>query len=176
MSHSLENEKFPSILDGSNWLSYLCSILLAAKTIIEKSLNTGISVLVHCSDGWDRTAQLISLTQLMIDPYYRTIKGFEALIEKDWVSYGHQFRLRQGLRTKNNKDQQSPIFLQFLDCVHQLFNQFPNEFEFNLNFLSDLAYFSQTPLFGTFLVNRFEVIASTNTIISCRIRKLNNMK
>ena len=45
------------------------------------------SVLVHCSDGWDRTAQLCSLAQLMLDPYYRTVRGFEVLIEKDWLRY-----------------------------------------------------------------------------------------
>lgn len=31
-------------------------------------------VLVHCSDGWDRTPQIISLAQLILDPYYRTFK------------------------------------------------------------------------------------------------------
>ena len=36
----------------------------------------GASVLVHCSDGWDRTAQVCSLGSLLMDPYYRTIKGF----------------------------------------------------------------------------------------------------
>ena len=36
----------------------------------------GASVLVHCSDGWDRTAQVCSLGALLMDPYYRTIKGF----------------------------------------------------------------------------------------------------
>lgn len=35
------------------------------------------SVLVHCSDGWDRTAQTCSLAELMLDPYYRTIYGFQ---------------------------------------------------------------------------------------------------
>ena len=35
------------------------------------------SVLVHCSDGWDRTAQLTALAMLMLDPHYRTIRGFE---------------------------------------------------------------------------------------------------
>lgn len=34
------------------------------------------NVLVHCSDGWDRTSQLTSLAQLMMDYYYRTINGF----------------------------------------------------------------------------------------------------
>lgn len=35
------------------------------------------SVVVHCSDGWDRTAQITALAMLMLDPYYRTIRGFE---------------------------------------------------------------------------------------------------
>ena len=35
------------------------------------------SVVVHCTDGWDRTAQLTSLAMLMLDSYYRTIRGFE---------------------------------------------------------------------------------------------------
>jgi myotubularin-related protein 1/2 len=50
--------------------------------------------LVHCSDGWDRTSQLCSLSEMMIDPYYRTIKGFEVIIEKEWVSFGHKFETR----------------------------------------------------------------------------------
>ena len=42
--------------------------------VIEKHRS---SVLVHCTDGWDRTAQLTALSMLMLDPYYRTIRGFE---------------------------------------------------------------------------------------------------
>lgn len=40
-------------------------------------LEAGDPVLVHCSDGWDRTSQLASLAQLLLDPYYRTIEGFQ---------------------------------------------------------------------------------------------------
>lgn len=49
--------------------------------------------MVHCSDGWDRTAQLTSLAMLMLDGYYRTIRGFEVLLEKEWLSFGHRFQL-----------------------------------------------------------------------------------
>lgn len=53
--------------------------------------------MVHCSDGWDRTTQIISLAQIMIDPHFRTIKGFQNLIDKDWIRFGHKFRLRNGI-------------------------------------------------------------------------------
>lgn len=31
-------------------------------------------MLVHCSDGWDRTAQITSLAMLLLDPFYRYIR------------------------------------------------------------------------------------------------------
>jgi len=49
---------------------------------------------VHCSDGWDRTPQLVSLAMLFSDPYYRTLQGFRLLVETQWVHFGHQFRKR----------------------------------------------------------------------------------
>jgi hypothetical protein len=38
--------------------------------------------LLRSSDGWDRTCQLVSLAMLMMDPFYRTRRGFIVLIEK----------------------------------------------------------------------------------------------
>lgn len=50
-------------------------------TILENELTPNL-VLVHCSDGWDRTPQLTGTTMLCLDPYYRTLEGFQVLIEK----------------------------------------------------------------------------------------------
>lgn len=101
----------------------------------------GKNVVVHCSDGWDRTAQLCSLTQMLVDPYYRTLKGFEVVVEKEWVSFGHQFDKRHGhfKDEKQDLDERSPVFIQFLDCVYQLLVQFPTVFQFNINLLTFLA-------------------------------------
>jgi len=63
-----------------------------------------VNVLVHCTDGWDRTAQLCSLAQILMDPYYRTFKGLQILIEKDWLSFGHKFHQRYGIMNKNPAD------------------------------------------------------------------------
>ena len=68
-----------------SWLQHVQTVLKAAQEIASMMENDRTSVLIHCSDGWDRTAQLSSLVQLFLDPYYRTITGFQVLIEKEWV-------------------------------------------------------------------------------------------
>ena len=93
-------------------------------------------VLVHCSDGWDRTAQLTATSMVLLDPFYRTIKGFEILVAKEWLSFGHKFQQRIGHGSNNHTDdQRSPIFVQFIDCIWQITQQFPSAFEFNETFL-----------------------------------------
>ena len=96
----------------------------------------------------------MSLTELCLDPYYRTIEGFAVLVEKDWVSFGHQFAKRTGHREDKADDQQrSPILLQWCDCVFQLTQQFPRHFEFNSHFLVTLMSHLYSCRFGTFFLN-----------------------
>ena len=51
------------------------------------------AVLVHCSDGWDRTSQVSALSQLLVDPHLRTIRGFATLVEKDFGAFGRESEL-----------------------------------------------------------------------------------
>lgn len=83
-------------LRRSGWLRHITAILEGTLIMVKNIHINSSHVLVHCSDGWDRTAQLSALAQLCLDPYYRTIRGFEVLIEKDWVSVGHKFLDRCG--------------------------------------------------------------------------------
>ncbi|KAJ7745007.1 protein-tyrosine phosphatase-like protein [Mycena maculata] len=83
-------------LRRSGWLRHI-QALLEGTVLITRNIHVNSShVLIHCSDGWDRTSQLSALAQLCLDPFYRTIRGFEILIEKDWLSFGHKFMDRCG--------------------------------------------------------------------------------
>lgn len=45
----------------------------------------GHSVLVHGSEGTDSTLLISTLAQLIMDPCCRTLEGFLALLEREWV-------------------------------------------------------------------------------------------
>lgn len=208
------------------WLKSVKLILNGVDTLIKSIVLNSSNLLIHCSDGWDRTAQISSLVQICIDPFFRTMEGFMVLVEKDWCSFGHKFNERSGhlssnelfqdedtfnindinnklnntlnsltsLSTKNNNNVVncvfndntvvddfenmntvninnsslitsknnttgtnvkfiSPIFQQFLDCVYQLLEQDPSEFEFNEIFLRRLVYHVYSCQYGTFLYN-----------------------
>ncbi|KAM7263268.1 hypothetical protein ACFE04_000951 [Oxalis oulophora] len=83
-----------STLGDSGWLNHVQGVLAGSAWIAARIALESASVLAHCSDGWDRTTQLVSLANLLLDPYYRTLAGFQALVEKDWLAFGHPFQDR----------------------------------------------------------------------------------
>ena len=125
-------DKWWADLDKSGWLSHVRLVLLASARVAERIESSTASILIHCSDGWDRTAQVSALSQIMLDGHFRTIEGICTLIDKEWIHFGHKFNDRIGVANKNSKDEErSPVFIQFLDCLHQLTVQFPAAFEFD---------------------------------------------
>ncbi|KAJ7905782.1 protein-tyrosine phosphatase-like protein [Mycena olivaceomarginata] len=167
-------------LRRSGWLRHLQAIM-EGTVLITRNIHVNSShVLIHCSDGWDRTSQLSALAQLCLDPFYRTIRGFEILVEKDWLSFGHKFMDRCGhlssdkffvsptemggenssgadaakaFLASHHIKETSPVFHQFLEAVRQVQRQFPDRFEFNERFLHQLYYHLYSCQFGTFLFN-----------------------
>ena len=141
-----------SNLPNTFWYETIILILKGGFQIYN-SIKKEKTVLIHCSDGWDRTSQLSALSQILLDKYYRTLKGFIVLIEKDWLSFGHQFRLRNGFCPKEKRDEFSPIFIQWLDCIYQIIEQNCSKFEFNVNLLNYIAERIYSGKYGTFLFN-----------------------
>ena len=170
-------------LRKSGWLRHISAILEGTILIVRNVHVNSSHVLIHCSDGWDRTSQMSALAQLCLDPYYRTIRGFQILIEKDWLSFGHKFLDRCGhlsservfqygsgdesgqqaqafLTSVQNRltgpahlKEISPVFHQFLESVRQIQRQFPERFEFNERFLERIYFHLYSCQFGTFLFN-----------------------
>ena len=162
----MENNNFLSELEDSGWINFIIKVLKTS-TKISKLVMEGNNILVHCSEGWDRTPQLVSISQILLDPYFRTFEGFAILFEKDFVSFGHKFAIRSGITEKEFEKKTNQVILQYLDCVYQLLMQFPSEFEFTSEFLLFIAKYYDTNLFGTFLFDnekeREEKHAKTET-------------
>ncbi|CAG5124749.1 unnamed protein product, partial [Candidula unifasciata] len=154
LCHAYVEGTFLKSLSSCMWPSYISALLRGANIVMELMHVMKRPVLVHCSDGWDRTSQIVSLSELMMDPYYRTLEGFQVLVEREWLHFGHKFGERGGHDPKcSDTNQISPIFLQFLDCVYQLTLQHPARFQFNEAYLIKLLQHSYACLFGNFLHN-----------------------
>lgn len=142
-------------VENSDWLSQLSTIMqLTAATV--DLIDEGASVMFCLEDGSDITTQVVSLAQICLDPHYRTIEGFQTLVEKEWLGFGHRFAHRNNMTGSEGPSSNpgfAPIFFQFLDIVHQLLVQFPLSFEFNDFYLKFLAYHAVSARFRTFLAD-----------------------
>ncbi|XP_072546129.1 myotubularin-related protein 9 isoform X1 [Salminus brasiliensis] len=152
-SHSMD--RWLSKLENSKWLSHVHSALSTAGLVAECVERDSHSVLVHGSEGTDTTLLVTTLAQLILDPASRTFRGFLQLLEKEWVQAGHPFQQRcaRSAYSHARLRLECPSFLLLLDCVWQLWRQFPLALEFSEALLLRLAQDAYASDYGTFLCN-----------------------
>ncbi|KAM6973277.1 myotubularin-related protein 9 [Aplochiton taeniatus] len=152
-SHSVD--RWLSKLENSKWLSHVQTALKTAGLLAECVERDGHSVLVHGSNGTDNTLLISSLAQLIVDPHCRTLEGFLTLIDREWVQAGHPFQKRcaHSAYSHARLTQEAPVFLLFLDCVWQLWHQFPLALGFSEALLLKIAKDVYASNYGNFLCN-----------------------
>ncbi|XP_048224589.1 myotubularin-related protein 10 isoform X2 [Perognathus longimembris pacificus] len=144
-------EKWLSSLESTRWLEYVRVFLKHSAELVYMLESKHLSVVLQEEEGRDLSCLVASLVQVMMDPYFRTITGFQSLVQKEWVMAGYQFLDRCNHLKRSEKE--SPLFLLFLDATWQLLEQHPAAFEFSETYLAVLYDSTWIPLFGTFLFN-----------------------
>ncbi|XP_053573532.1 myotubularin-related protein 10 [Bombina bombina] len=144
-------EKWLSSLENTRWLEFVRVFLKKAAELAYVLDFKRRSVVLQEEEGRDLSCLVASLVQLMLDPYFRTLVGFQSLIQKEWVMAGYPFLDRCNHLKKSDKE--CPLFVLFLDCVWQLLEQYPAAFQFTETYLTVLHDSTRISLFGTFLFN-----------------------
>ncbi|CAJ0583118.1 unnamed protein product, partial [Mesorhabditis spiculigera] len=135
------------------WLHEVSAFLALAIEIYSLVDLANVSVAFCLEEGRDATSVISSLAQLILDPYYRTLEGFKALIEKEWIQFGHRFSHRANHTPDSQSNGVAPYFLIFLECCHQIHRQAPKSCQFNNFYLKFLAYHSQAAYYRNFLLD-----------------------
>jgi hypothetical protein len=157
-----EDEKWLSKLNTCKWLKYISKDLHGAASLA-KLLN--FKNIELAGSDTDNNCLMSSLIQILVRPKCRTIKGFCELIVREWIIRGHKFRERFGqvqVDIYGHPVQEAPVFLLFLDCVHQLILQNPFSFEFTdyllLELYRNLCYCYQHTFAFNNILERLEAI------------------
>ncbi|XP_029959458.1 LOW QUALITY PROTEIN: myotubularin-related protein 11 [Salarias fasciatus] len=151
-SVSVPDDKWFSTLENTRWLEYSRACLRKAAEVACLLRGGHLTVALQEAEDRDLACVVSSLVQVLCDPHSRSQLGFQSLVQKEWVTAGHRFHSRGNYHRDNDKDE-APVFLLFLDCVWQLWSQFPSRFQLTEDFLLALHDSVQLPLFSTFLSN-----------------------
>ncbi|XP_052411514.1 myotubularin-related protein 12 isoform X1 [Carassius gibelio] len=149
----LSDVKWFSSIESSGWLDIIRQCLQKAVEVVECLEKDNTNVLITEEEGTDLCCVISSLAQIMLDPYYRTLMGFQSLVQKEWVAGCHAFLDRCNRLHLKDKECHSPVFLLFLECVWQLVQQHSPAFQFSETYLTVLSDSVHVPIFSTFLFN-----------------------
>lgn len=173
-----QDARFYSLLEASRWLQHVsqclkmavrgAQIMLGGDGGAGAAASPPRTVVLQEGNGQDMNCVVAALIQILLDPYARTIHGFQSLLQKEFISIGHPFSTRLGhvydpssststtIGTpldSTTATQQSPLLLLYLDCVYQLLVQFPVSFQYTSTYLCTVWDSAHLSAYETFLFN-----------------------
>ncbi|KAI5642287.1 myotubularin-like phosphatase domain-containing protein [Phthorimaea operculella] len=148
----ISSDKWISKLESCGWPENVRNSLHTACIVAQHIHQKAEPVLIHGTRGEDATLLVCSLVQIILNPDCRTIRGLQALIEREWLLAGHPFGTRHRCSVyASPQPKAAPTFALFLDCIRQFLEQYPCSFEYRQSFLITLFEHSYASQFGTFL-------------------------
>ncbi|XP_048481722.1 myotubularin-related protein 9 [Plutella xylostella] len=147
----ISSDKWVSRLEACGWPETVRNALHTACIVAQHIHQKAEPVLIHGTKGQDATLLICSLVQIILNPDCRTIRGLQALIEREWLQAGHPFTSRAAAGAYCSCPQAAPTFPLLLDCIRQFLEQFPCSFEYRQCYLIDLFEHSYASQYGTFL-------------------------
>ena len=139
--------KFTNALKA--WKLNLSELILLSHTLSSVLLKEHLLI----EDNGSANFRLTSLILLLNERYYRTIPGFFVLIEHVWIRFGYPFGDYLSIGRGSSPVTKIGAFVQFVDCVWQIWSQVPTAFEFNEEFLIEILDSVFSGCYGTFLGN-----------------------
>ncbi|KAL5005209.1 hypothetical protein ScPMuIL_018665 [Solemya velum] len=168
-----------SALENTHWLDMVLQCLKASNHVTSVLQKDNQTVVIQEHDSRNFSCIVSSLVQILLDPYFRSKKGFEALVQREWVMLGHPFQTNLGF-VKKEDTEPAPLFLLFLDSLWQIMQQFPACFEFTETYLITLWDSTHIGLFDTFLFDSYyektKFWSSGNCLKRCRLPSIWNWK
>ena len=76
--------------ENARWTQLVQDVMEEACLVSELIVAESVSVLVALESGWDISAVLSATAQLIMDPHYRTFDGFQTLVSREFLSFGHR--------------------------------------------------------------------------------------
>uniref|UniRef100_A0A8C6RPL3 Myotubularin phosphatase domain-containing protein n=1 Tax=Nannospalax galili TaxID=1026970 RepID=A0A8C6RPL3_NANGA len=131
-------EKWLSSLESTQWLDYVRTFLKHSAELVYMLESKQLSVVLQEEEGRDLSCLVASLVQVMMDPYFRTITGFQSPVQKEWITFLDR---RNHLK---RSEKESPLFLLFLDTTAAVR-------AISKTYLAVLCNSTRISLFGTFL-------------------------
>ncbi|KAJ8375607.1 hypothetical protein SKAU_G00061870 [Synaphobranchus kaupii] len=152
-TRSLSFSEYLLGLESCGWLRHIKAIVDAAIFLAKAVTVDGASVLVHCSDGWEPNSSGVlpgGTADGSLLPHHL---GFYGPDRERTGSHSGTSSETGCDQLDGDPKEVSPVFTQFLECVWQLTEQFPQAFQFSEWFLIQIHEHVHSCQFGNFLGN-----------------------